>query len=314
MVQGHPALNEVILYDKRGSEKSLWGNLKFARRLAQKKFEVAVHLHATHRMHLVSWLARIPVRIGWRRRSAWSLTRGFDDHKREGKKHEAEYNFELLEPLGLQPPECLETFFPLTERAEKSLDQLLFSLKIPQDRPWVVLHPAASCPSKVWPLERFGQLAERVAQHHKVHFLLIGTRKDRAVMERVKKSSAAKLYDLSGFLSLGMLGHLLKRSALLISNDSGPVHVASAVGTPAISIFGRKQPGLSPRRWGPLDPDSRVIWKDVGCQECLAHRCQIHFLCLDAISVEDVLREVRTFAARLAGPAEETALSLGSRK
>jgi len=99
------------------------------------------------------------------------------------------------------------------------------------------------------------------------------------------------IYDLSGRLSLGMLASLLKKSALLISNDSGPVHMASAAGTPSVAIFGRNQPGLSPTRWRPLDPRSRVVWKNIGCDPCLAHRCEIHFLCLDVISVEDVFRE-----------------------
>ena len=104
--------------------------------------------------------------------------------------------------------------------------------------------------------------------------------------------------SLSGKLSLGMLGWLLKEARLLISNDSGPVHVARAVETPVISIFGRNLAGLSPRRWGPLGDKARVIHKEVACPVCLAHRCRINFLCLDVISVEDVLKEVETVIAR----------------
>ncbi|MDI6605623.1 MAG: glycosyltransferase family 9 protein, partial [Candidatus Omnitrophota bacterium] len=71
--------------------------------------------------------------------------------------------------------------------------------------------------------------------------------------------------------------------------DSGPVHIASAVGTPVISIFGRSQAGLSPRRWGPLGAKDKVLHKSVGCVECLAHNCLREFACLKAITVEDVL-------------------------
>jgi len=121
---------------------------------------------------------------------------------------------------------------------------------------------------------------------------LIGSRDDRDFAARVEEFAESRLTDLSGKLSLGMLGWLLKGARLLISNDSGPVHVARAVETPAISIFGRNLAGLSPGRWGPLGEKARVVHKEVACPVCLAHNCRINFLCLDVISVEDVLKEV----------------------
>ncbi len=299
ILEGNPYLNEVILYDKKESEKGFWGNLKFARKLAGKKFDLVIHLHATNRMHWVTWLAGIPVRVGYGRKCAWALTETHPDLKGEGKKHEAEYNFDLLKSLGIETPENIELCFPLKDRAHQSLNELLKHLKIPQDRPWVILNPSASCPSKIWPAERFGYLADAIAKKYEVVFLAIGSREDRKFVRKAKCAAVNPIFDLSGRLSLGMLGALLSRASLLISNDSGPVHIANAVGTPVISIFGRNQPGLSPTRWRPLQHDSRVVWKDVGCVECLAHNCQIGFLCLDAISVEEVLREVDHFANAL---------------
>ena len=83
-----------------------------------------------------------------------------------------------------------------------------------------------------------------------------------------------------------------KRCRLFISNDSGPVHIATAVGTPVISIFGRNQPGLSPKRWGPVGENDKALHKDAGCIECLAHNCIRGFLCLKEISAADVLNMV----------------------
>ena len=297
-VEGNPFLDEVILYEKKGSEKGIAGNLFFASRLARKKFDLVIHLHATRRMHFVSWLAGIPVRIGWRRKCAWALTHSFEDIKKEGKKHEAQYNFDLLKPLGVCVPDTLETFFPLSEKARLSFEMLADHLDLRRDKPWMVLNPSASCPSKIWPPERFGDLVEKISEKYDFRFIAIGTRKDRPRVEKLKSRTRTAVYDLSGKLTLGMLGILLKDSALLISNDSGPVHIASAVGTPVVSIFGRNQPGLSPARWGPLSGDSRIVWKDVGCPKCLAHNCQIHFLCLDAVSVEDVLQAARELLTR----------------
>ncbi len=295
IVQGNPDLNQVILYDKKGSERGLWGNWRFARRLAREKFDAVIHLHSTNRVHLVAWLAGIPARVGWKRKCAWTLTHAREDIKREGKKHEAEYNFDLLEFLGVSCPSELITHFPLSDRARRSLEELCRHLKLGNDRPWIVLGPGASCPSKRWPAEKFSNLIDRLNQTYQAHFILIGARRDRELAAGIQTMTSVPVFDLTGRLSLSMLGWLMKEASLLISNDSGPVHVASAVGTPVISIFGRKQGGLSPSRWKPLGRNSAVVWKDAGCTECLAHRCQKHFQCLEAVTVEDVMTEAARF-------------------
>jgi len=102
-----------------------------------------------------------------------------------------------------------------------------------------------------------------------------------------------------GQTTLGILAALFKKSGMVISNDSGPVHVASGVGAPVISIFGRKQKGLSPVRWRPLGDKAIAIHKDVGCIECLAHDCKKGFLCLKAISAEEVFEKAKNLLERI---------------
>ena len=112
---------------------------------------------------------------------------------------------------------------------------------------------------------------------------------DRNVANDLVGNMKHTVINLCGKTSLGKLASLLKRCKLFISNDSGPVHIACAVETPVISIFGRNQKGLSPSRWAPLGKKDKVLHREVGCQECLAHNCLKQFACLKAISVEDVL-------------------------
>lgn len=291
VVEGNPHLNEIILYDKRGSEKGWWGNLCFARRLKRKCFEAVVHLHPTNRMHWIGWLAGIPVRIGYQKKNAWTLTHSIGDKKHEGTKHESEYNFDLLKFLGVETPAAITPHFPLHEKDRASLRLLLRNLGFDPERPYAVMNPSASCPSKIWPAERFARLADELKEKFGLEMALIGSRADRTFAVRVKEFAESRVTDLGGKLSLGMLGWFLKGSRLLVSNDSGPVHVARALGTPVLSIFGRNLAGLSPRRWGPLGDSARVIHKEVACPVCLAHNCRINFLCLDVVTVEDVLKE-----------------------
>jgi len=100
--------------------------------------------------------------------------------------------------------------------------------------------------------------------------------------------------NLAGRLSVAELAALLRRCRCLLSNDSGPVHIAAAVGIPVVDLFGRNQAGLSPQRWGPLGDGHLILHKEVGCVTCLAHNCDIGFLCLTSLSVDEVYRAVVT--------------------
>jgi ADP-heptose:LPS heptosyltransferase len=100
----------------------------------------------------------------------------------------------------------------------------------------------------------------------------------------LKQNTPVPVIDLSGSLSLGMLGVLLQKASLLVSNDSGPVHIATAVGTPVVSIFGRYEPGLGPRRWRPLGERVRVVSKDVSA----IPEAERKFTYIEEIPVEDV--------------------------
>lgn len=293
IVEGNPYLDEVIVYDKEGSEKTWWETARFALRLGQRKFDVVVNLHATNRVHWVSFLAGIPERMGYQRKCGFLLTRKIPDLKKQGLKHESEYNFDLLRLLEVPQPTHLELYFPLKDPdREKTVTALSErGLNYWTDL-YVVMNPSASCRSKVWRPERFAQVGDLLLEKYGFKVVLIGAAEDAAHSQNVSSAMRSTALNLTGRLSLGMLAWLLKGSRLVISNDSGPVHIAASVGTPVISIFGRNQAGLSPRRWGPLTEKGRVLQRDVGCVICLAHNCQIEFRCLEAVQVEDVLAGV----------------------
>ncbi|MBI3323195.1 MAG: lipopolysaccharide heptosyltransferase II [Candidatus Omnitrophica bacterium] len=288
LVEGNPDLDAVILYDKQGAEKGIAGNLRFARRLRERRFDTAVVLHSTNRVILVSWLAGIRRRVGYARRMGWLLTHRLPYVKREGQRHELEYNLHLLRLIGVEAGER-ELFVPTRAQQQSRVEQLLRQQGLEAGAPLVVLHPGASCPSKRWPAERFAQVGDRLAARGAATVaVLTGAGEEehgRAVLRQMRQPAI----DLTGAFGLGETASLLKRARLLVSNDSGPVHLACAVGTPVVSIFGRWGGGLSPTRWGPTGRDSVTLHHDIGCRPCLAHRCTIGFKCLEAVTVEEVV-------------------------
>lgn len=291
LVDGNPNLDEVIVYDKSGLERSWLGTWRFAQRLRNRKFDIAIHLHPTNRVNWVSFFAGIPIRLGYDRKNHRLLTHVIPHQKQEGKKHEAEYNFDLLKPLGIDGFHELKTYVPLHESCYEELDQIKKEAGL-NSGPFVAMNAGASCPSKMWPASRFAELADKISEKFGLTVVFIGGEKEKIISAQMMRWMKTKPVDLTARLTLSQLAWLLKEADLLVSNDSGPVHIANAVGTPAISIFGRKQPGLSPKRWGPIGMASTVLHKDAGCTVCIAHECEFSFLCLDMISVEEVLEAV----------------------
>lgn len=289
IVEGNPFLDEVIVFDKGGREKGLRGTLRFSSRLKEKKFDAAFILHPTNRVHLVTYLAGIPKRIGYDRKLGFLLTDRIEHRKQFGEKHELEYNLDLLEAMGIEATDKAP-FIAIKPEAELWADELFKKESILKSDKLLAIHPGASCPSKIWPRERFAEVADALALKYGFKVLLIAGPRDSAVAQEVLAGLRCPVVNLAGKTSVAHLASVLKRCALFISNDSGPVHIASAVGVPVISIFGRSQKGLGPLRWGPVGKDGYVLHKPMGCIECLAHNCRKDFLCLKAITVSDVLK------------------------
>lgn len=297
VVEGNPYLDKVIVYDKDGLHKNWWNSFKFSRQLKKYNFDLAVILHPTNRAHLVTFLSGIKRRIGLDRKLGFLLTDKIKHAKQLGQKHELEYNLDLLKIIGIETTDK-NLFMPLMPDSEKWAEQALASCGILPGERILAIHPAASCPSKIWPAERFAQVADILAKKFSLKTLIIASPGDAGLGVSVISKMQGKGFDFSGRTSLSQLASLLKRCALFISNDSGPVHMASAVNTPVISIFGRSQPGLSPRRWGPVGEKDKYLHKDIGCAQCLAHNCKKNFACLRAISVEEVVEAAGQILSR----------------
>lgn len=293
IMAGNPYLDEVILYDKDNKHKGPWSSLRFAMALRKKKFDLAVILHPTNRSHIIAFLAGIPERLGYNKKCGFLLTRKTEDTKRQGLRHEAEYSLDLLKALGVQVKDA-RLFMPVNKDDESTVVEFLKKLHVRKEDKIVTIHPGASCPSKIWPKERLAKVADALANEFNLRIAIVSDNKDAEIAEEMGKLMSSSPLVLGGKLTLGELAALLKKSCLFISNDSGPVHIAAALDIPVISIFGRNQPGLSPRRWRPLGKGNIYLHKQAGCIRCSAHNCEMGFKCLLAITEDDVLNAARS--------------------
>ncbi|MFC1621606.1 lipopolysaccharide heptosyltransferase II [Candidatus Omnitrophota bacterium] len=287
IVRGNPYINEVIVYDKKG----IFHALRFANWIKQKKFDLALILHSTKRVNIIAFLAKIQKRVGYARgKMDFLLTNKLEYRKRLAEKHEAEYSLDVLRSMDIKA-EMSPLVVPVNKENEKHIDEL--GLK--EEERVIVIHPGASHSSKIWPAEKFAKTADILIGKFGARVVLISGPEQVKIGESVKSLMQNKPMFLCGKTSVGDLAALFKRACLFISNDSGPVHIACAIGIPVISIFSRNERGLSPKRWGPLGTKTAVLHKDVGCAECLAHNCKKGFLCLNSITVEELIEKAGQF-------------------
>jgi len=143
--------------------------------------------------------------------------------------------------------------------------------------------------AKEWFPERFGQLGRRIDTELGGRFLILGSAGDRAIASRIGEIARRGSLDLTGKTTLAQAMVLIARCRVFVTNDSGLMHVAAALGVPLVAIFG----STDPSRTGPRGRNSRVIYKPVSCAPCLKARCSQNRECMEAVTVDEVFKEVK---------------------
>ncbi len=238
------------------------------------------------RSALIPFLGGIPVRIGYDTDGRGPLLTHRLTRPRCGMHQLRDYDA-LLSSRGIEPdlePPRLPVPAPAANRAA----QALRSAGLPMDRALVLLAPGAAFGwTKRWEPERYGRLAERLAQRGHACGVVVGPG-ERSLAARVVEAVRCPLPILGEDLDPVELAALLARARLLIANDSGPMHLAAAVGTPLIAFFGPTDPG----RTAPTGAPSRILDRYVFCSPCFLKECPYGHECMKEISVEDALAAV----------------------
>ncbi|MCK5013728.1 MAG: lipopolysaccharide heptosyltransferase II [Candidatus Omnitrophica bacterium] len=259
LVDGNICLDKVLVDDRDGEHKGLRGFIQLIRSIRKEKFDCAFVLHTKKRTNLTCFLSGIPVRIGYKNsKFGFLLNRPITDVRHKGEKHEAQYCLDVLKKIGIECAD-VDLDLPVKEDALCWVDQFRREHNISENDRLIAFHPGASDPAKRWPENRFAELADALIEQYQAKIVIIGASDTDSIAKRIISLSKNEAVNLAGKTSVGQLAGLLMGCDLLVSNDSGPVHVAAGVGTPVISIFTRNQAGINPERWGPLGEKSRVV-------------------------------------------------------
>lgn len=255
LLEGHPDLDQILRWDP-GQGQGWGAMLRWGRALRREGFDCAVILNPTKLFHAAAWLAGIPVRAGYRRKWGFLLTRSIPDTKQARERPEAEYNLELLPLLGIQPSGPVLKL-PVRPGKEAAALRLLESRGLRTAPRPVAIHPWTSNTVKSWPMDSFRQLV-RLLEDSGVPVIVIGGEENQTAMRKWKAALPEDTGDLVGQVPLGLLPALLKQCRALVSNDSGPVHVAAGVGTPVVVVAPWSHASLL-NRWRPLGELHKIL-------------------------------------------------------
>ena len=269
VVEGNPWVDELLWYDAGGAPVPFG---RMLRTLREKKFDACVVVHPTGRIAALMFLAGIPLRVGTGYR-LYSLlfNRRVYTHRKVATRHEIEYNLDLLKGLGREAPAGMRPDFTvmIPGTARGRVEQMLAVRGIaPGDR-YVVIHPGSGGSARDWPLENFGELADLLSAREGVRVVVTGGAGEAVKVETVVRRSGGKAVGLAGEFSLKELAALIQRGALFISNSTGPLHLAVAVGTPVLGFY-PQIPVMGVRRWGPSAEKARVLVPErpIDCSLC----------------------------------------------
>jgi heptosyltransferase-3 len=289
LIKNDPGVHSVLTSDVDGVPKPFWS---LVRELRRSGIDAAVVASPTLRMALLIRCAGIPVRVGTGYRwYSLLFNRRVFEHRKTAEKHESEYNVSLLGGLGLQIQSTPLARLTIPDGARREAVRIRTSKGFAEGDQIAVLHPGSGGSARDWSPENFGQLAARLADMG-VRVLVTGGWNEKELVTRVCRSSGLPLATSVAEMDLLTLAALLSTVSLFVSNSTGPLHIAAAVGVPVIAFY----PPIiqcSPRRWGPLAERKVIFEADAAkCPRCHGGPCQGND-CMDLITVEEVAEAAR---------------------
>ncbi len=283
-----PFIDEIIVCDFRERDKGLAGLLGLARKLRTENFDIVVDLQNNKKSHSLSFLSCAPKRYGYDNgKLSFLLNRKIKDAKLplDPITHQSK----VLGLLGIYNIDKRLELWPSKED-EVWADNFLKSHWIKTDTKLVAINIGSSPRwiTKLWPPEYFAEVCNKLAKDFGIRAVLVGLEKRTARIEKFLKHAKCKPIDALARTNIPRLASLIKRSSLLLSSDSAPIHVATGVGTPYVAFFGPTDPE---RHLAPAE-NYTVIKKDLKCSPCYHTYCNRGYMCMRSIKPDEVYEAV----------------------
>lgn len=258
LLQGNPHLNELVIYEEDARHKGVTGKLKMIAELKRHHFDTAFILRKSLTRSLLLLIAGIPRRIGYANRKS-NLFLSHRIPQPPTMLHRVDYFTDLLEGVGIKVAEHRYEFF-IADKDRQTVKRWLKAQQVPHHQRVVILNAGGNWPHKRWPAERFAQLADHL-QSNGARIIFGGGPQDVELVRGITAQMNTQPLIATGEFSLKQLGALCERAQVMVSNDSGPMHIASSMGTTVVALFGPTDPAIT----GPRGQGRAIVIRKPGC-------------------------------------------------
>jgi lipopolysaccharide heptosyltransferase I len=278
-------------------ESTTKGWLSQVSSLRAEGFDLAIDLQGLFRSAAIGWLTGSSLLVGFangREGSPWFYSRRVSVPQSE--MHAVDRYLLVAKALGAVESGRPEFSFRIPQADHDEVDRLLKRSGVMPGTSWIAMNVSARWPTKRWPAASFAEVADRLQEEGHGEVVMIGGSDERVDVAAVSEKMKVPAINLAGATTVGLLPALLSKASVLITNDSGPMHIAAAVGTPVVALFGP----TSAVRTGPYGIGHDVLMGKVPCSPCFSRTCHnvVPLECLRAVSPEQVLLAARAQRSR----------------
>ncbi len=291
----NPHLDEVIPFDRKAGNKDTGEMRRIIRLLREQRFDLAIDFQRKFRTSLLAYLSGAKCRVGYHQPNGVLCTVRVPEHSnkairagRIASAHAIDRYFDLLHAIGVEATDrTLELF--ITDADRDFSCEILATKDIEANRMKIGLFPGAGWKLREWMPDRFASIGDRAAEHFDAQVLLFGGPHEGELVQQVENLMTTEAISLAGTLPIRQLAALIERCDLFVTNDTGPMHVAAAMHTPTVALFG---PG-DHIRFQPRDPIHTTIRHHVPCNPCkqFTNKCKNN-ICMKLITVDEVWETV----------------------
>ena len=295
LVSNHPFVDEVIVLKESNGNVPLFENVNI---IKQKKFDTCIVVYPRFKISLIVFLSGIKNRIGTGYRwYSFLFNQKVFEHRKNAERHELEYNVNLLEKLGIKnniAEKNISYDLRVDESSLQNVIKILIDEKYDLQKPIIIVHPGSGGSSIDLPVKKFTELVSKLDEDN-YQIILTGSRNEIELCEKIKSSNKVK--NLAGRFNLDELTALISKSAMFISNSTGPIHIAAALGKYTVGFY-PKIVSCSQQRWGPYTNKKLVYEPKIDCKNCTREQCE-KLNCMDSIDITKVYTDIKNVPIKL---------------
>ena len=288
LVENHPLIDEVIILEENKQKIPVRSNVK---KIMKNNFDAAVVVYPTFVTALIIFLSKIKYRVGTGYRwYSFLFNQKTYEHRKYAERHELEYNVNLLSKFGITEevnPGNVSFNLKSEEAGRNKVEEILSKSELDLSKPIIIIHPGSAGSSVDLPQLKFRALVEKISKELTENIILTGNDREKYLCENLKLTP--HILNLAGKLNLSEMIALINKCSIFISNSTGPIHIAAALGKYTVGFYPRI-PACSAQRWGPYTEKKVIFSPQIDCSNCTREQCE-RLDCMNSIEVNDIFYE-----------------------